>query len=110
MPKDRPVADFLAGNPQELTMPAFVAALARWSVPQDKDWFGYKTRDDKARAVAAEALGARLGLAFDPVDVFLTRGAWGGLTTVLHALVDPGDEVIFLSPPWFFYEASIVAV
>jgi len=24
-------------------------------------------------------------------------------------LTDPGDEVIFISPPWFFYEALIVA-
>jgi aspartate aminotransferase len=27
----------------------------------------------------------------------------------LHALIDPGDEVIFLSPPWFFYEALIMS-
>jgi hypothetical protein len=35
-------ADFMAGNPQELALPGFVAALSRWSVPQDKDWFAYK--------------------------------------------------------------------
>jgi aspartate/methionine/tyrosine aminotransferase len=27
----------------------------------------------------------------------------------LQVVSDPGDEVIFLSPPWFFYEALIVA-
>lgn len=109
MPKDRPVADFLAGNPQELTMPAFVAALTRWSVPQAKDWFGHKMPDRRAQAAAAEALSERLGLAFEPEDICLARGASGGLRVVLQALVDPGDEVIFLSPPWFFYEAMIVA-
>jgi len=27
----------------------------------------------------------------------------------LRALVEPGDEVVFLSPPWFFYELLILA-
>jgi aspartate aminotransferase len=27
----------------------------------------------------------------------------------MRTLVDPGDEVIFLSPPWFFYEQLILA-
>ena len=28
----------------------------------------------------------------------------------MRAVVDPGDEVIFISPPWFFYEQLITAV
>jgi aspartate/methionine/tyrosine aminotransferase len=39
----------------------------------------------------------------------LTNGAFAALAVVLGAIVDPGDEVIFLSPPWFFYEALIAA-
>ena len=27
----------------------------------------------------------------------------------LHTVVDPGDEVVFISPPWFFYKAMILA-
>src|SRR5919199_6450974 len=72
-------ADFMAGNPQELALPGFVAALTRWSVPQDKDWFAYKLMEPRARAAAAMALSARLGLAFGPDDIYLTRGAFGGL-------------------------------
>jgi hypothetical protein len=41
-------ADFMAGNPQDLALPGFVAALARWSVPQDKDWFAYKMMHPRA--------------------------------------------------------------
>ncbi len=108
IPKDRPVADFVAGNPQEKTLTGVVAALTQWSVPQDKDWFAYKMPDQKARVVAASALGDRLGLAFRPEDIFLARGASGGLGMVLQAIVDPGDKVIFMSPPWFFYEAMIL--
>src|SRR5919201_1001648 len=102
-------ADFMAGNPQELALPGFVAALARWSVPQDKDWFAYKMMDPRAQEAAARGLGARLGLAFDAADIILARGASGGLALPLHTVVDPGDEVLFMSPPWFFYEAMILA-
>src|SRR5439155_16531659 len=62
MPRDRPVADFVAGNPQEGTLPEFLAALQRWSVPQNTGWFAYKTPDRRARHAAAAALAARLGL------------------------------------------------
>src|SRR5215471_15214794 len=36
------ICDFVAGNPQEMALEGFVAALQRWSVPQDKNWFAYK--------------------------------------------------------------------
>ena len=102
-------ADFMAGNPQELAMPPFVAALTRWSVPQDKDWYAYKMMHRPAQTAAAAGLSRRLNLEFAPDDIFLTRGAFGGLATALHTVVDGGDEVIFISPPWFFYEAMILA-
>jgi aspartate aminotransferase len=47
------------------------------------------------------------GLPFEADDIFLTNGAFAALAVVLGAIVDPGDEVIFLSSPRFFYEALI---
>ena len=102
-------ADFIAGNPQEPTLPRFVAALTRWSVPLDKDWFAYKMMDPGAQAAAAAGLRDRFGIAFEPDDIILARGASGGLALAMQAVLDPGDEVIFVSPPWFFYEAMIIA-
>ena len=102
------VANFLYGNPQELPLPGFVDALRHWSVPQDKDWFAYKFNDPKAQAVVATILRERRNVPFDPDDIFLTNGATGGLSVALGAVLDPGDEVVFISPPWFFYEAFIV--
>ena len=101
--------DFVAGNPQELALPEFVEALQRWSVPQDKDWFAYKMSEREAQEPAAEALRERTGVAFQPEDIAMTTGAFGGLAVSLRATVDPGDEVIFLTPPWFFYEAMVHA-
>ena len=107
-PDESIVADFFAGNPQEPALPGFVEALQKWSVPQNKDWFAYKLSDPAAQRMAAESLTAETGVAIEAEDVALTRGAFGALTTVLQAITDTGDEVIFLSPPWFFYEAMIL--
>ena len=48
-------------------------------------------------------------VAFKPEDIFLTTGAFSAIAVKLNAILDPGDEVIFISPPWFFYEAMILA-
>ena len=37
----------------------------------------------------------------------MTNGAFAGLAIVLKTVVDPGDEVIYVSPPWFFYGTLI---
>jgi aspartate aminotransferase len=105
---DPDLCDFLAGNPQEIASAQYVETLKRWAQPADKDWFAYKSGHRPAQVAAARGLRSELGMEFDPEDIILTRGAHGGLGAALHALVDPGDEVIYISPPWFFYEALIL--
>ena len=107
--KDEPdIADLMVGNPQEMPLPRFVEALQRWSVPQHKDWFAYTTTSPKAAEVVAAVLRERRGMPFEADDVTMTNGAFGALAVALGAVVDAGDEVIFLTPPWFFYEALIL--
>src|SRR5688572_29631642 len=106
---DDGVADFTFGNPQELPLPGLVSALQRHAEPKDKDWFAYKFSEADSRAVIVESLRARTGIAYEPADVAMTAGAFGGLAVTLRALCDVGDEVIFLSPPWFFYELLIAS-
>lgn len=103
------IADFVAGNPQEPTLPGFVEALQRWSIPTSTDWFAYRLMHEPARQAAAASLTTELGVGFAAQDVFLTRGAGGAVALALSTVIDPGDEVVFLSPPWFFYEAMILA-
>jgi aspartate aminotransferase len=100
--------DFFAGNPQEMALPEYVAALHRWIEPRDKDWFGYKMADRRAQEAAAQSLAAELGIDFAADDILLSRGASGALMAALEMVVDPGDEVVFISPPWFFYESMIM--
>jgi aspartate aminotransferase len=106
---DPGVADFTFGNPQELPLPGLVDALQRHAAPRDKDWFAYKMSEPEPRAVLAASLRARTGIAYEPEDIALTAGAFGGLGVSLRAVADVGDEVIFLSPPWFFYELLIAS-
>jgi aspartate aminotransferase len=104
------VCDFLAGNPQEIAGREYVETLQRWLEPQNSRWFAYGTPMLPSQMAAAEGLTKELGIDFDPADILLCRGAHGGLAACLDLVVDPGDEVIYISPPWFFYEAMILSV
>jgi aspartate aminotransferase len=107
--EDRNISDFTVGNPHEMPLEAFSAALGRWSVPQNEMWYAYQDNTPAARAVVAASLREQRGQPFEDEDIFLTNGAFAGLAAVLGLVTDPDDEVIFLSPPWFFYEALITA-
>jgi aspartate aminotransferase len=107
-PRDRRVCDFVFGNPHEMPLPGFVSSLQQWTPPRDAEWYAYKTSEQEPRAVVASSLRARYEMPFEDEDVALTNGAFAGLAVVLSAVVNPGEEVIFISPPWFFYEALIV--
>jgi len=105
---DPQACDFLVGNPQEMPLAGYVSALQQHTPPQNKDWFGYKMNEEEPRRILAENLSIARGAHFRPEDLFLTTGAFPGLAVSLYCLLEPGDEVIFISPPWFFYEALIL--
>lgn len=102
-------ADLRFGNPQEMPLGEIQQALTRWAVPRNKDWFAYKFNEPAAVGVAVESLRQRIGVAFDPADIALTTGAFGALAASLRAVLDPGSEAIYLSPPWFFYVPMIIS-
>ncbi len=107
-PADPANCDFVAGNPQEMVLPEYVESLQRWTVPQDKDWYAYKFNEPYAQEAAAAGLRERRGVDFEADDILVTDGAFAGLNLCIRTVTDPGDEVIFLTPPWFFYEAIIL--
>ncbi len=106
---DPAVANFAVGNPQEMPLPSYVEALRAALVPEDKDWFAYKLSEPNSQAAVARGLTARTGLDWDPADVAMTNGGFAALAVTIRAIVEPGDEVMFVSPPWFFYELLIAA-
>jgi aspartate aminotransferase len=75
----------------------------------DKDWFAYKLSEPRSQAAVARSLSERTGMAWEPADVAMTNGGFAALAVTFRAILEPGDEVVFLSPPWFFYELLILA-
>lgn len=104
------VCDFVFGNPHDFPVAGFVAALQAWSVPKNKDWFAYKFSERASQEAVAAGLLSRRGVAFEAADIAMTNGAFAGLAVCLRTVVDPGDEVIYVTPPWFYYEALIRSI
>ena len=69
-----------------------------------------RVHDERARRRRAVAAGLRerFALPFAAEDVYLTNGNFAGLVDRCCGRRGPGDEVVFVSPPWFFYETLIV--
>jgi aspartate aminotransferase len=107
--RDPSIADFVVGNPHDPALPAFVDALSRATVPRRVDWYAYKMNERRSVSTVAASLRERFELPFEPDDIFMTNGNFAGLAIALRTVIDPGDEVIFISPPWFFYEILIRA-
>ncbi|MGH2785119.1 MAG: aminotransferase class I/II-fold pyridoxal phosphate-dependent enzyme [Actinomycetota bacterium] len=105
---DPTISDYVAGNPHDMALPELAEAFRKWSVPQHKDWFAYTDNHPAARESVAKTLSAARGETYEPEDVFLVPGTFGALSVSLRVVVDRGDEVLYISPPWFFYEAMIM--
>ena len=104
---DPTLLDFVYGNPHEMPLTEYTQALVRWVEPRNKDWFAYTNNDPAAQKIVARTLQRTHGLPFRAEDISMTSGSFGALAAAMGALIDPWDEVIFISPPWFFYEAMI---
>jgi aspartate aminotransferase len=103
------MANFAVGNPTEMPLPGYVDALRTHIEPKSPDWFAYKLSEPKSQAAVARSLTARTGLDWDPADVAMTNGGFAAIAVAFRTILEPGDEVIFMSPPWFFYELLIRA-
>ena len=109
--RDEPeVSNFAVGNPQEMPLPAYVDGAGAGTLPpQDKDWFAYKLSEPPASARGGRH-AHRGGPAWTGTPRRgMTNGGFAAIAVSLRAILEPGDEVIFLSPPWFFYEILILA-
>ncbi len=77
-------------------------------MPQDERWYAYKLSEPRSQEIVAASLREWRGIPFEPADIAMTNAGFGALAIGLKAVGDPGDEVIFSLPPWFFYEVLCV--
>jgi len=96
------IVDLLFGNPHDMPDPAYVAALRHHTLPEDPGWFGYVFNNPEAVAVAAQGLRDHTGMSWHDDDIAMTNGGWGAIAVAIRLVTEPGDEVIYYDPPWFF--------
>jgi aspartate aminotransferase len=94
------VFDFSLGNPEVEPPAAVLDALRRVVSESLPHAHGYMPNAGfpEARAAIARHLAERTGLPFSAPDILMTNGAAGAINTILKAVLDPGDDVIVLSP------------
>ena len=102
------ICDFTFGNPHEMPLDGIVTALRQRAVPQNKDWFAYKTSEEEPQAFLAERLSRELALPFEAPDIALTAGAFAAIMVAFRLVLDAGDEAIISEPAWFCYEPMLL--
>ncbi|NLI11853.1 MAG: pyridoxal phosphate-dependent aminotransferase [Peptococcaceae bacterium] len=103
------VYDFTLGNPDAEPPAAFKKELKRLALEPVPGMHRYMSNAGypETRQAIAEVLAEQTALPFDKNNIVMTCGAGGGLNVVLKTLLDPGDEVIILSPYFVEYKFYI---
>ena len=107
---DNNVFDLSLGNPVMEPPPEFIAEMRRLldDLPAGSHRYMPNAGYTDTRAAVASALAEETGLAYEAEHVMMTVGAGGGINAVLHALCEPGDEVVIFAP--FFAEYLFYAL
>lgn len=95
------------GEP-DFPTPAPVKAAAREALERDETHYAPNQGTPELRQAIA-AFETRRGLSTVPEQVLVTVGATGALYTALTGILNPGDEVIVLTPAFNLYESITLA-
>lgn len=101
------VFDYSLGNPS-VPAPAAVRASIERSLQLPSDQLhGYTPAPGlpEVRTAVAESLNRRFGTSYVMGDVFMTVGAAASVSMTIHALTNPGEEVIVIAP--YFPEYAV---
>ena len=103
------VFDYSIGNPDVEPPEAVMAALRRIVAENRPRSHAYMPNAGypEVRATLARRLAGRSGVPFTGDDILMTNGAAGAINTILKAILDPGDEVMVLSPYFPEYRSYI---
>ena len=94
------VFDFSLGNPSVPAPDAVRASIVRNAALPASQLHGYTPAAGlpAAREAVATSLNRRCNTSYEPGDLYLTCGAAAAISITLHAIVNPGDEVIVIAP------------
>lgn len=103
------VYDFTLGNPDVEPPEAFRGEFRRLAQDPIPGMHRYMNNAgyEETRGAVAQALSAASGLPVQAGQVVMTCGAGGALNAVLKTILNPGDEVIILTPYFVEYRFYI---
>lgn len=102
------VFDFSLGNPSVPAPEAVRASIERsMSELAPEELHGYTPAPGlpSVRAAVAASLNRRFETSYEAKDLFMTVGAAASVSCSLHALVNPGEEVVVIAP--YFPEYAV---
>ncbi|MBM6687785.1 pyridoxal phosphate-dependent aminotransferase [Collinsella tanakaei] len=101
------VFDYSLGNPSVPAPAAVRASIERSLQLPSNQLHGYTPAPGlpEVRTAVAESLNRRFGTSYGMGDVFMTVGAAASVSMTIHALTNPGEEVIVIAP--FFPEYAV---
>ena len=95
---DRSVLAFWFGEPDEVT-PAFIRDAAATSLARGETFYTHNFGIPELRAAIAEYV-SRLHRPIDAGAIAVTASGMSALMLSVEALVDPGDQVVCVTPLW----------
>ena len=101
------VISLTVGQPDFVT-PWHIREKAIESLEQGKTYYTSNSGMIELRTEISKYLNRRFGLSYDPKDeIIATIGGSEAIELVVQALIDPGDEVIIVSPCYVSYEPIV---
>ena len=104
----RDVLNLISGAP-EFDTPPEIKREAHAALEEDHRYMTYSLSSglwDLRRAVADKLRGEN-GIAAHPDQIIVTVGVKEGIALATQACLDPGDEVLLLTPGWVTYDALV---
>jgi aspartate aminotransferase len=102
----KPVISFSAGEP-DFTSPALVGEAAKAAVDAGQTHYPPVPGTFALRDAILGRVKRETGCEATRDRVLVSTGAKQVLYNLIHALVDPGDEVLYASPYWVSYPAMV---
>ena len=104
----RDVLNLISGAP-EFDTPPEIKREARAAIDEDYRYMTYSLSSglEDLRRVVADKLRGENGIAAHPDDIIVTVGVKEGIALATWACLDPGDEVLLLTPGWVTYDALV---
>ncbi len=101
------VFDFSLGNPSVPAPVSVKASIERSLELPPEELHGYTPAPGlpETRAAVAASLNRRFGTNYTGADVFMSVGAAASVSMTMHAITNPGDEVIVIAP--YFPEYAV---